>query len=139
MYGYAIAKRAAAASDNQLRLTPGVLYPLLASLEKQGLISANWEIRSDRAASPEIEGGAEAEGGGRRRKWYSLSPKGERHLRIAAAGRVAAPSSGSFRRGSVERERGGRGNQFAHLAGKAAGGDAHGMAGGTGGLAAPPL
>ena len=89
LYGYAISKRAAAASDNQLRLTPGVLYPLLASLEKRGLITAEWEtIRSDRAAAAaaEVGGDAEADGAGRRRKWYSLSPKGERHLekRIAS-------------------------------------------------------
>jgi len=86
LYGYAIAKRAAAASDNQFRLTPGVLYPLLAGLEKRGLIAAEWEtVRSDRAPAG-AEKDAEAGGGGRRRKWYSLSPKGERHLekRIAA-------------------------------------------------------
>lgn len=75
LYGYAISKRAAAASDNQLRLTPGVLYPLLASLEKRGLIAAEWEtVRSDRGAAEEEEGS------GRRRKWYRLSPKGEKHL-----------------------------------------------------------
>jgi PadR family transcriptional regulator PadR len=88
MYGYAISKRAAAASDNQLRLTPGVLYPLLASLEKRGLISAEWEtVRSDRSAVEESEEvGGTGGTGGRRRKWYRLSPKGEKHLekRVAA-------------------------------------------------------
>lgn len=49
MYGYAISKRAAAVSENQLRLSPGVLYPPLASLEKGGLITSLWEvIRADR-------------------------------------------------------------------------------------------
>jgi DNA-binding PadR family transcriptional regulator len=91
LYGYAISKRAAAASDNQFRLTPGVLYPLLASLEKRGLIAAEWEtVRSDRAAAEEEEGAGGTGGtggtGGRRRKWYSLSTKGEKHLekRVAA-------------------------------------------------------
>lgn len=90
-YGYAISKRAAAASENQLRLSPGVLYPLLASLEKRGLITSLWEvIRADRG-EPDA---ADAEGGegqsqparGRRRKWYRLTPRGESHLesRIAA-------------------------------------------------------
>ncbi|MCC7388852.1 MAG: helix-turn-helix transcriptional regulator [Phycisphaerales bacterium] len=72
LYGYAIAKRAAARSDDQLRLTPGVLYPLLKKLEKSGLVTATWEtVRSDRA-----EEGSE----GRRRKWYRLSAKGRRRL-----------------------------------------------------------
>lgn len=72
LYGYAIAKRVAARSDDQLRLTPGVLYPLLKKLEKAGLVSATWEtIRSDRAGE-----GSE----GRRRKWYRLSAKGRRRL-----------------------------------------------------------
>ncbi|VAX42387.1 hypothetical protein MNBD_PLANCTO03-1047, partial [hydrothermal vent metagenome] len=34
LYGYAIAKRVAARSDERFRLTPGVLYPLLKRLEK---------------------------------------------------------------------------------------------------------
>ncbi len=83
LYGYAISKRAAAASDNQLRLTPGVLYPLLASLEKRGLIGAEWEtIRSERGQA-DIEPGPEP--GGRRRKWYKLTVKGERHLEARSA------------------------------------------------------
>lgn len=77
-YGYAIAKEVTLRSDGHLRLTPGVLYPLLKDLETQGLIAAEWEaVKSDRA--PE-------EGEGRRRKWYRLSTKGRNRLeqRIAA-------------------------------------------------------
>lgn len=77
-YGYAITKAVAARSGNQMRLTPGVLYPLLKGLEADGLVITEWEeIKSDRS-----EPGEE----GRRRKWYRLSPKGERRLeqRIAA-------------------------------------------------------
>jgi PadR family transcriptional regulator PadR len=81
LYGYAITKEAAARSEGRLRLTPGVLYPLLKTLEAQGLILSTWEtIRSDRA-------GEEAEDGdGRRRKWYRLSAKGRKRLeqRVAA-------------------------------------------------------
>lgn len=81
LYGYAITKEAAARSDGRLRLTPGVLYPLLKSLEAQGLILSTWEtVRSDRA-------GDEAEWAeGRRRKWYRLSAKGRKRLeqRVAA-------------------------------------------------------
>ena len=88
LYGYAIAKRVAARSDDRLRLTPGVLYPLLKKLETAGYVSASWDaVRSDRA-----EEGSE----GRRRKWYRLSAKGRRrlaqhaqaqreHLRLVAA------------------------------------------------------
>lgn len=72
MYGYRISKEVAARSDNQLRLTPGVLYPLLQELEAEGLILSSWEeIRSDRAAD---------EGEGRKRKWYRLSAKGRKRL-----------------------------------------------------------
>jgi DNA-binding PadR family transcriptional regulator len=72
LYGYAIAKRVAARSDDRLRLTPGVLYPLLKKLETLGLVSATWDsVRSDRA-----DEGSE----GRRRKWYRLSTKGRRRL-----------------------------------------------------------
>lgn len=72
LYGYAIAKRVAARSDDQLRMTPGVLYPLLKKLEKNGLVSAEWEtVRSERSGE---------DTDGRRRKWYRLSPKGLRRL-----------------------------------------------------------
>lgn len=88
MYGYAISKRAAAASENQLRLSPGVLYPLLASLEKRGLITSLWEvIRADRGEAESPDAVSEGEPArGRRRKWYRLTPRGQSHLesRIAA-------------------------------------------------------
>ena len=77
-YGYAISKRVAAGSEGAIKLSPGVLYPLLRTLEKEGLITATWEtVRSERA-----EEGAE----GRKRTWYRLSEQGRKHLeqRIAA-------------------------------------------------------
>lgn len=71
-YGYAISKEVALRSDGQLRLTPGVLYPLLKDLETQGLILSEWEaVRSERSTD---------EGEGRRRKWYKLSAKGRKRL-----------------------------------------------------------
>lgn len=73
LYGYAISKLVAARSDDRMRLPPGLLYPLLAKMEAQGLIASSWdEVRSDRA-----EEGA----GGRKRKWYRLTPKGQKRLR----------------------------------------------------------
>jgi len=71
LYGYAISKEVAARTDGQIRLTPGVLYPLLHKLEVQKLLLASWdEVRSD---TSETEGG-------RKRKWYRLSAKGKRKL-----------------------------------------------------------
>src|SRR5690242_17572476 len=72
MYGYAIAKEVSLRSEGQLRLTPGVLYPLLKGLETQGLILSEWEaVKSERSGE---------EGEGRRRKWYKLSAKGRKRL-----------------------------------------------------------
>ena len=74
LYGYAITKRVAAKSDGLMKVGPGMLYPLLHQLERDGLLSSNWEtIRAD---------GADDDGssGGRRRKWYRLSAKGRRRL-----------------------------------------------------------
>lgn len=73
LYGYAISKRVSSRSGAELRLSPGVLYPLLARLEKEGILIASWEtVKSDRAA--------EEESAGRRRKWYRLSAKGRKRL-----------------------------------------------------------
>ena len=71
-YGYAITKAVAARSSGDIRLTPGVLYPLLARLESQALIASTWEtVSSDRSDDPDR---------GRRRKWYRLAAKGRRRL-----------------------------------------------------------
>ncbi len=71
-YGYLLSKEAAARSEGRIRLTPGVLYPLLKGLEADGLINSSWEeVKADRA---------EPDADGRRRKWYRLSAKGRRTL-----------------------------------------------------------
>ena len=73
LYGYAITKKVAARSEGGFALPPGVLYPLLARLERDGLIASSWdEVRSERTESEE--------GSGRRRKWYRLTAKGRRRL-----------------------------------------------------------
>ena len=71
-YGYAITKQVAARSGGSIRLTPGVLYPLLHELEKTGLLLSSWETIS--AADNEVEDK------GRKRKWYRLSAKGRKRL-----------------------------------------------------------
>ena len=71
-YGYAITKEVAARSGGELKLGPSALYPLLARLEKEALVAADWEeIKSDRS---------EAGAPGRRRKWYRLTSKGRKRL-----------------------------------------------------------
>jgi DNA-binding PadR family transcriptional regulator len=75
-YGYAIAKQLAARSGGAVRLTPGVLYPLLHKLEKQGLLLSSWET---------IQAEGNVEGRGRKRKWYRLSARGRRRLEQRAA------------------------------------------------------
>ena len=65
-YGYAIAKQLAAKSEGAVRLTPGVLYPLLHKLEK-------------------VQAEGNEDGRGRKRKWYRLSAKGRRRLEQRAA------------------------------------------------------
>jgi DNA-binding PadR family transcriptional regulator len=71
LYGYAISKEVASRSDNQIRLTPGVLYPILRELESEGLIASTWE---------EVRGERNEAGEGRKRKWYRLTPKGRKRL-----------------------------------------------------------
>lgn len=76
LYGYAITKQVAARSGGEMKLSPGVLYPMLSLLEKQGLISSTWEeVKAERSE----EAGEEA-ARGRRRKWYRLSAKGKKRL-----------------------------------------------------------
>jgi len=78
LYGYSIIKRVANRSDDAIRLTAGVLYPLLHELEAARLIQSTWEtVRSDRAGESSA---------GRKRKWYHLTAKGRRrlHQRITA-------------------------------------------------------
>lgn len=63
-YGYAILKRVSELSEGRLDWTDGMLYPLLHRLDRLGYVDARW------SAPP----------GGRRRKYYRLTPTGERAL-----------------------------------------------------------
>ena len=63
-YGYAIIQRVRALSNGELKWTDGMLYPVLHRLERQGLIRSRWEVSDT----------------GRKRKYYSLSPKGTKQL-----------------------------------------------------------
>lgn len=74
-YGYLIIKQVAARSEGALRLTPGVLYPLLHELERQAMVLSSWET---------VNAEGNEDGTGRRRKWYRLSAKGRRRLQQRA-------------------------------------------------------
>src|SRR5687768_13057006 len=72
LYGYAITKQVAAKSHGTIRLTAGVLYPLLHEMEQGGLLLSSWET----IKAP----GNEDEDKGRKRKWYRLSARGKKRL-----------------------------------------------------------
>ena len=63
-YGYAIIQRIHHLSEGQLTWTDGTLYPVLHRLEAEGLIVSQWRASAQ----------------GRRRKYYRLTPAGERAL-----------------------------------------------------------
>ena len=64
MYGYQIVKEMNAAHLDVLQLNEGTIYPLLHSLERGGLVKGVWEKRQ----------------GNRQRKYYHLTPAGEKIL-----------------------------------------------------------
>lgn len=63
-YGYAIIQRVHDLTDGEVQWTTSTLYPVLHSLENDGLLESTWR---DADAGP-------------RRKYYRLTPAGERAL-----------------------------------------------------------
>jgi PadR family transcriptional regulator PadR len=70
MYGYEIASVLSERSGNVFELGQGTLYPMLYSMEKQGLIRVEHE--------------ADAPGAGRKRLYYGLTAKGKESLKTDA-------------------------------------------------------
>jgi PadR family transcriptional regulator PadR len=64
VWGYRISELVERESAGRFRLRAGTLYPLLASLENDGLLKSEWGDRDD----------------GPRRKYFHLTPKGRRVL-----------------------------------------------------------
>jgi len=64
MYGYELSKAVEERSGKILNLGYGTLYPLLYNLEAKGFVIAEWQ---------------EAENG-RKRRYYSITGKGRKHL-----------------------------------------------------------
>lgn len=67
VYGYLIQKKLNLASGGKVKLPAGTLYPLLHRLESDKLIQSSWDSST-----------------GRRRKWYSVTSKGKKRLKIQA-------------------------------------------------------
>ena len=64
MHGWGITERIEQWSENVLQLGQGTLYPALYRLEGQGRIRSDWRVTDKN----------------RRARYYSLTPKGRRHL-----------------------------------------------------------
>jgi PadR family transcriptional regulator PadR len=64
-YGYAIIQRVHELSAGQMQWTDGMLYPVLHWLEENGQIRGRWEKSET----------------GRRRRYYSIQPKGKKFLK----------------------------------------------------------
>jgi DNA-binding PadR family transcriptional regulator len=63
-YGYALIQRVRELSEERIRWTDGMLYPVLHRMEKRGLVKARW-------------GTSET---GRKRKYYSIRKEGRQAL-----------------------------------------------------------
>lgn len=63
-HGYGILQAIRERSGDVLDFTEGTIYPLLHTLEEEGLVTAVWEVLAS----------------GRRRKTYAVTPAGEQRL-----------------------------------------------------------
>jgi DNA-binding PadR family transcriptional regulator len=68
MYGYELVKVVNARTNGRLEWKEGTLYPTLHQLESRGLVRGQW------ADAPAMEAP------GRKRKYYSITPKGRAEL-----------------------------------------------------------
>ncbi len=64
MYGYQMVKELEKRSNNIFTLKEGTMYPILHSLESQGMVEAYWEEGSSK----------------RKRKYYHITSKGQKLL-----------------------------------------------------------
>lgn len=69
MHGYAIASWIKAATEEELQIEEGTLYPALHRLEHRGLIEAEWGLSDNN----------------RRAKFYRLTAAGRKELRVRTA------------------------------------------------------
>jgi PadR family transcriptional regulator, regulatory protein PadR len=69
LHGYGIAQRIQQVSGNALQLNQGTIYPALLRLEQRGFIRSDWGKSENN----------------RRARFYSLTTKGRKQLRVEAA------------------------------------------------------
>ena len=65
-YGYAILRRVRELSGGQLQWTDGMLYPVLHRMDRLGYVETRWETSRS----------------GRRRKYYRISGRGRKQLKL---------------------------------------------------------
>ncbi|GJM42120.1 MAG: putative DNA-binding protein YwzG [Ardenticatenaceae bacterium] len=65
MYGYEISQEMSRASDGYFEMKEGLLYPTLHRLQKEGLLSSEWQKTENE----------------RRRKYYSITAAGRERLK----------------------------------------------------------
>ncbi len=65
LYGYQIIRTVANLSDDVFQMNEGTLYPILHSLEKNGMLESYWSDASETV---------------RRRKYYKITEKGSKEL-----------------------------------------------------------
>jgi transcriptional regulator len=64
LHGYGIARRIEQVSEGALYLNQGTIYPALVRLEQRGWIGTEWGVSENK----------------RRARFYSITPKGRKHL-----------------------------------------------------------
>jgi transcriptional regulator len=69
MHGWGITERIEQWSEHVLQLGQGTLYPALYRLERQDLVRSEWRVTDNN----------------RRARYYSLTPRGRRHLNESLA------------------------------------------------------
>jgi len=80
LHGYGIGQRIAQISGNELKIEEGSLYPALHKMELEGWIDSDWGVT----------------GNNRKAKYYRLTPKGRKQLKLeterwdAISGAIAA-------------------------------------------------
>jgi PadR family transcriptional regulator len=86
-YGYEICERLRERSDGTLRFEEGAVYPLLHTLEREGLAEGYWEGSAPSPTSGTVATSAGEEADttrkGPRRRYYRLTPAGVEALRAA--------------------------------------------------------
>lgn len=65
MYGYQMIKEIDNKSSGVFAFKEGTLYPILHTLESEGMVKASWEQKE----------------GGRKRKYYAITKRGKTHLK----------------------------------------------------------